>query len=43
MIVELAVATQTSPADWWGEDEATLATAWTILTERAEAQRAGGR
>lgn len=36
MIVELAIATQTAPGDWWHEDDATLATAIDILQDRAE-------
>lgn len=35
MIVELAVATNTAPADWWGEDDATLATALDVLAVQA--------
>jgi hypothetical protein len=41
--VSLAIATHTSPADWWGEDDATIATAWTILADQAEAARAAMR
>lgn len=33
MIVALAIATQTAPAHWWGEDDATLATAIDILDQ----------
>jgi len=40
MIVSLAIATNTAPADWWDEDDATIATAWTLLEERAEAMKA---
>lgn len=43
MIVELALATQTAPRDWWHEDDATIATALTVLAERAEAMRRRGR
>ena len=43
MIVELALATETAPRDWWDEDDAVIATALTILHERAEAMRAKGR
>lgn len=44
MIVELAIETRTAPRDWWGEDDATIATALTVLAERAEAiKRARGR
>jgi hypothetical protein len=40
MIVELAIATATAPRDWWGEDDATLATALDVLEHRArEAKR----
>lgn len=35
MIVEIALAANTSPRDWWDEDDATLATALTILTRKA--------
>jgi hypothetical protein len=31
MIVEIALASRTAPADWWGEDDATLATAIAVL------------
>jgi hypothetical protein len=34
MIVEIALAAQTSPRDWWDEDDATLATAIAILTKK---------
>ena len=40
MIVELALATETAPAHWWGEEDATIATALTVLAERAERMRA---
>ncbi|HKE75220.1 MAG TPA: hypothetical protein VKB57_16480 [Acidimicrobiales bacterium] len=39
MIVELALATRTAPADWWDEDDAVIATAIDILDERAQARR----
>lgn len=32
MIVEIALASRTAPADWWGEDDATLATALDVLS-----------
>jgi hypothetical protein len=35
MIVALALATQTAPAQWWGEDDATIATAIEILEEQS--------
>lgn len=35
MIVELAIATNTGPAAWWDEDDATLATALTVLAKQA--------
>ena len=35
MIVEIALAAQTSPKDWWDEDDATLATAIAILTKKS--------
>jgi hypothetical protein len=31
MIVAIALASGTAPADWWDEDDATLATALDIL------------
>jgi hypothetical protein len=31
MIVSIALATGTAPADWWDEDDATLATALELL------------
>ena len=31
MIVALAIATRTAPRDWWGESDATIATAREIL------------
>lgn len=34
MIVALAIATSTAPADWWEEDDATIATALDILHEQ---------
>ena len=34
MIVAIALATHTAPADWWAEDDATLATALELLAER---------
>jgi hypothetical protein len=39
MIVALALATQTAPAHWWDEDDATLATAIELLEEQAERNR----
>ncbi len=39
MIVEIAVATQTAPADWWDEDDATLATVLDVLDEHAQRMR----
>ena len=40
MIVELALATRTAPADWWEEDDSTLATAVQLVNDRAERMRA---
>ena len=34
MIVELAIAAQTSPRDWWDEDDATIATAVELVTRK---------
>ena len=31
MIVQIALATGTAPADWWDEDDAAIATALEIL------------
>lgn len=42
MIVQIALATQTAPADWWGEDDSTLATALDVLAE-IHARRKGRR
>jgi hypothetical protein len=39
MIVELALATQTAPAAWWDEEDATIATALDILNRRAARMR----
>jgi hypothetical protein len=36
MIVEIALATETAPSQWWDEDEATLATVLQLLADRAE-------
>lgn len=36
MIVAIALATSTAPAQWWGEDDATLATALELLAEREQ-------
>ena len=38
-MVELAVATSTSPRDWWEEDDATLATALEVVSRMNEAMR----
>jgi hypothetical protein len=32
--VEIAIATNTAPRDWWEEDDATLATVLDVLQER---------
>ena len=42
MIVELALASQTAPADWWGEDDATIATALDVL-QRMHSRSRGRR
>jgi hypothetical protein len=34
--VWLALSTQTSPADWWDEDDATIATAIAMVADAAE-------
>lgn len=34
MIVALALATGTAPRSWWGETDATIATALELLAER---------
>lgn len=36
MIVALALATATAPAQWWDEDDATIATALELLEEARE-------
>ena len=38
-MVEVAIATSTSPADWWEADDATLATALEVLGRIAEARK----
>jgi hypothetical protein len=35
MIVALALATQTAPAHWWNEDDATIATAIELLEQQS--------
>jgi hypothetical protein len=44
-VCEVAVATHTSPAAWWDQDEATVMTVVDILAEVARAQGGskGGR
>lgn len=37
--MEVAIATHTSPADWWDEDEATLMTAVAVLEQVARASK----
>jgi hypothetical protein len=32
MIISIALASRTSPRDWWDEDDATLATAIELIT-----------
>ena len=39
--MEIALATETAPREWWDEDDATLATAVDILQERAAAMKGG--
>jgi hypothetical protein len=39
MIVDLALASGTSPRDWWDEDDATIATARMMLVELHERNR----
>lgn len=39
-MIELAIATNTAPRDWWDEDLRTIATAAAVLKRRAAAQRA---
>lgn len=36
MIVALALATQTAPAWWWDEDDATIATAIELVEQATE-------
>jgi len=44
MIVEIAIATQTAPRDWWDETDAVLATALDVLEiARKEIERHGKR
>jgi hypothetical protein len=35
-VVEIAVATQTAPADWWAESDEVLATVLDVLERNAE-------
>jgi hypothetical protein len=39
LIVEIAIATHTSPNDWWKADDATLATALDVLERLAKAAK----
>lgn len=39
--MELAIATNTAPAAWVEEDDATIATALQVLAENAERMRRG--
>lgn len=39
-MIELALATNTAPRDWWDEPPAVIVTAAAILTARATAARA---
>jgi len=43
MIVELAIATNTAPADWWDEPVEVLVTASAVLHERARAAKQARR
>ena len=38
-MVELAVATSTSPRDWWDEDDTTLATALEVVSRMYQAAK----
>jgi hypothetical protein len=42
-VIELALATDTAPRDWWDEDPRTIATAAAILKRRAAQQRQANR
>lgn len=42
-MVELAVATNTAPSDWWDEDPAVVMTAVAVLEANAEQVRKAGR
>jgi hypothetical protein len=35
-VIELAIATNTAPRDWWDEDLRTIATAAAVLKRRAQ-------
>lgn len=39
MIVELAIATQTAPRDWYDESDEILATALDVLEQMAKARK----
>jgi hypothetical protein len=43
MIIQLAIATQTSPAAWRDEDDATIATVLDELAKQAEEAKKSGR
>jgi hypothetical protein len=43
LIVEIAVATGTAPAAWWGEPDEVLATVIEVLTDRAAPAKHDGR
>lgn len=40
-MIELAIATNTAPRDWWDEDPRTIATAAAVLKARAARQNQG--
>jgi hypothetical protein len=42
LIVELAIATSTAPAQWWDESDEVLSTAVAVLIERAAAMNRKG-
>jgi hypothetical protein len=42
-VIELALATNTAPRDWWYEPPEVIATAAALLSARARAQKNQGR
>jgi hypothetical protein len=43
LVVEIAIATQTAPSQWWDETDETLATVLDVLERQAAEVRKAGR